>query len=61
LLKSGPDKYSALSGYDLVAQKVLVLAVMGGTYPKGPSCNLAGGGDQGFGLHNHYIASEASS
>jgi hypothetical protein len=61
LLKSGPDEHSPLSGRDLIAQKVFVLAVMGGAYPKGKECNLMGGGDQGFGLHNHYVASAASS
>jgi hypothetical protein len=61
LLKSVPDQYSALNGRDLVAKKVSLLAVMGGSYPKGNECNLAGGGDQGFGLHNHHVASAASS
>ena len=61
LLKSGPDEYSPLNGRDLVAQKVALLAVMGGAYPRGTECNLMGGGDQGFGLHNHEVASAASS
>ncbi len=61
LLKSGPDNHSPLHGRELVAQKVFLLAVMGGAYPKGKECNLMGGGDQGFGLHNHYVASAASS
>lgn len=61
LLKSGPDAHSKLSGRELVAQKVFLLAVMGGAYPKGRGCNLEGGGNQGFGLHNHYVASAASS
>ena len=48
LLQSPPDKYSPLNGYDLVAQKVKLLAVMGGKYPnsdggKGGS-NTGGGG-----------------
>ena len=61
LLKSGPDAHSPLRGRDLVAQKVFVLAIMGGKYPSGKECNVMGGGDQGFGLHNHYVASAASS
>ena len=44
-----------------MAQKVRLLAVMGGMYPEGKECNLMGGGDQGFGLHNHHVASAASS
>lgn len=32
LLDSGPDRYSALSGYDLVARKVKLLTVMGGNW-----------------------------
>ena len=60
LLRSGPDGHSALRGRELVARKVATLAVMGGAYPKGGECNLQGGGDQGFGLHNHYVASAAS-
>lgn len=56
LLKSRPDQHSKLSGYDLVAQKVKLLAVMGGKYPDsrrtggkypGPECNLCGGQDKG--------------
>lgn len=61
LLKSGPDQYSSLGGRDLVAKKTFLLAVMGGTYPRGGECNLEGGGEQGFGLHNHIVASAASS
>ena len=62
LLKSTGDRYSPLSGVDLVAKKTFLLAVMGGTYPLGGGeCNLEGGGDQGFGLHNHEVASAASS
>jgi hypothetical protein len=33
LLDSGPDQYSRLDGFDLVAQKVKELDVMGGGYP----------------------------
>eukprot|EP01052_Picozoa_sp_SAG31_P033861 SAG31_NODE_3882_length_3789_cov_1.497561_2_plen_516_part_00 len=61
LLKSGADEYSPLTGRELVAEKTFLLAVMGGGYPSGHECNLMGGGDQGFGLHNHYVASAASS
>ena len=45
LLQSGPDSHSPLSGFDLVAVKVKVLAVMGGKYPtsgSNPECNLCG-------------------
>lgn len=45
LLKSAPDEHSPLSGYDLVAQKVKILAVMGGKYPESngqPECNFCG-------------------
>ena len=50
LLASGPDRHSALNGYDLVAKKVAYLAVMGGKYPDsgaggGPECNFCGGSD----------------
>ena len=34
LLASKPDNYSSLSGYDLVAAKVRLVAVMGGFYPQ---------------------------
>lgn len=63
LLKSPPDSISPLHGRDLVDKKVHTLAVMGGAYPNPDSreCNLMGGGDQGFGLHNHLVASAASS
>jgi hypothetical protein len=46
LLTSVADAHSALSGRDLVAQKVKLLAVMGGRYtePVAVECNLAGGG-----------------
>ena len=60
LLKSEPDEHSPLNGHDLVAQKVSLLAVMGGAYPSGTECNLRGGlwwSNQ----HNHIVASEASS
>ena len=43
LLQSGADATSPLSGHALVAQKVKVLAVMGGKYPSSdtqPECNL---------------------
>jgi inosine-uridine nucleoside N-ribohydrolase len=45
LLQSSPDKLSPLTGKELVAKKVKVLAVMGGKYPKSngqPECNLCG-------------------
>ena len=45
LLKSPADAHSPLSGYDLVAQKVKLIAVMGGKYPssvKSAECNLCG-------------------
>jgi inosine-uridine nucleoside N-ribohydrolase len=45
LLQSSPDKHSPLTGVELVAKKVKVLAVMGGKYPKSdgqPECNLCG-------------------
>lgn len=61
LLKSGPDKHSPLSGIDLVADKVFLLAVMGGSYPSsgtGAECNVCGGGSN---LANHVVASAASS
>lgn len=47
--------------YGWQARKVKLLAVMGGKYPSGYECNLMGGGNQGFGLHNHQVASAASS
>lgn len=61
LLQSTPDKYSPLDGEALVAQKVALLAVMGGKYPGSnghPECNLCGGGSN---QHNHLVASAASS
>jgi len=61
LLKSGPDEYSPLRGHDLVARKVVVLAVMGGVYPEATSfaeCNVCGGGRN---QHNALTASNASS
>lgn len=48
LLRSGPDQYSALSGVDLVAQKVFLLVAMAGKYPtsnggaNGAECNMCG-------------------
>jgi hypothetical protein len=45
LLKSGPDHNSNLTGVELVAQKVKLLAVMGGKYPTSngqPECNMCG-------------------
>ena len=45
LLMSEADDISPLSGYDLVAQKVKTLAVMGGKYPSssdGSECNFCG-------------------
>ena len=47
LLRSGPDAHSPLTGYDLVAEKVTLLAVMAGEYPSSrrmgrPECNACG-------------------
>ena len=43
LLNSPPDSISALSGRDLISQKVKTLVVMGGRYPSGPGeTNFAG-------------------
>ena len=39
LLQSGPDAHSALTGKQLVASKVKLLAVMGGRFPHGDECN----------------------
>jgi inosine-uridine nucleoside N-ribohydrolase len=71
LLRSGPDAHSPLRGRQLVARKVALLAVMGGTYPYGgPNCNLQGGGPwlgPGWASntttngHNHLVASAAAS
>jgi inosine-uridine nucleoside N-ribohydrolase len=58
LLKSKADELSPLNGYELVAKKVKLLAVMGGIYPNGTECNLCGGGSN---EHNHLVASAASS
>jgi inosine-uridine nucleoside N-ribohydrolase len=59
LLKSKPDEHSPLDGKALVAQKVKLLAVMGGKYPSGGTeCNLCGGGSN---QHNHLVSSAASS
>ena len=41
-----------------MAQKVFLLAVMGGAYPQGKECNLMGGMSN---EHNHLVASAASS
>jgi hypothetical protein len=35
LIKSGPDKYSPLSGNDLINKKVKKLSIMGGHFPEG--------------------------
>lgn len=40
LLESGPDKYSRLSGYDLVRKKVGHLWLMAGKYPEGEEHNF---------------------
>lgn len=40
LLKSGPDKYSSLSGIDLVKKKCGQLYVVGGSYPQGRDNNF---------------------
>ncbi|HEY4154181.1 MAG TPA: nucleoside hydrolase [Puia sp.] len=40
LLKSPPDKYSALDGYDLVKKKVKRLVSMGGKFPSGREFNI---------------------
>lgn len=40
LLQSGPDEYSALSGVDLVRQKVKLFACVGGQYPSGDEFNF---------------------
>ena len=58
LLKSPPDVHSPLHGTALIAQKVHMLAVMGGKYPSGQECNLCGGDSN---QHNHFVASAASS
>ena len=57
LLQSKPDKYSPLHGYELIAAKVSLLAIMGGKFPKGFSCNLSGGLRN---KNNHQVASKAS-
>jgi len=61
LLRSGADGHSALSGRELAARKVALLAVMGGEYPTSagkPECNLCGGSRN---RHNDGVASAASS
>jgi hypothetical protein len=40
LLESGPDRFSRLSGRDLVAKKVRQLVIMGGRYPEGKEWNF---------------------
>lgn len=55
LLQSQGDKYSPLSGPELVAQKVKLLAAMAGQYPSGSECNMEGGGGQ-----DHATGSAAS-
>ncbi len=40
LLKSGPDKFSSLSGKDLVAQKVKKWVAMAGGFPEGSEFNV---------------------
>eukprot|EP00966_Prymnesium_polylepis_P143294 3307862-Prymnesium_polylepis.1 len=60
LLRSPPDDVSPLNGTALVAEKVSLLAVMGGKYPasKGnPECNVCGGLRN---EHNHVVASAAA-
>lgn len=42
LLNSTGDKYSALSGYDLVRDKIAELVIMGGAYPSGHEFNFYG-------------------
>mmetsp|Transcript_84479 Transcript_84479/g.273132 ORF Transcript_84479/g.273132 Transcript_84479/m.273132 type:complete len:288 (+) Transcript_84479:90-953(+) len=58
LLKSAPDEHSHLSGRDLVARKVAVLAVMGGAYPSSGAlceCNFCA-----LRSVDHQVAVEAS-
>lgn len=40
LLKSGPDKYSSLSGKDLVSKKVKFMVSMAGKFPAGKEFNV---------------------
>ena len=44
LLRSVPDEHSPLTGYQLVAEKVVLLASMAGNYPRSrwPECNACG-------------------
>ena len=44
LLRSGPDAHSGLTGAELVAEKVALLAAMSGNYPQSwwPECNACG-------------------
>ena len=39
LLQSGPDAHSTLTGKQLLASKVKLLAIMGGRFPSGDECN----------------------
>ena len=45
LLRSGPDEHSHLTGHELVAEKVALLATMAGNYPRS-DCNAAPGGSR---------------
>ena len=40
LIKSKPDQYSELSGFDLVKRKVKLWSCMGGMYPEGDEANF---------------------
>lgn len=40
LLNSGPDRWSPLTGRDLVRRKVILLSIMGGHYPDGKEWNF---------------------
>jgi inosine-uridine nucleoside N-ribohydrolase len=40
LLRSGPDRYSALNGHELVKKKVKRLVSMGGRFPSGKEFNI---------------------
>lgn len=40
LIESGPDKYSKLSGLELIKRKVKLWSCMGGTYPEGKESNF---------------------
>eukprot|EP00312_Isochrysidales_sp_CCMP1244_P001800 CAMPEP_0196687984 /NCGR_PEP_ID=MMETSP1090-20130531/15735_1 /TAXON_ID=37098 /ORGANISM="Isochrysis sp, Strain CCMP1244" /LENGTH=457 /DNA_ID=CAMNT_0042026833 /DNA_START=42 /DNA_END=1415 /DNA_ORIENTATION=+ len=59
LLKSEPDQHSPLSGIDLVAEKVALLAVMAGKYPHSPQPAKWGGAEcNACGCYNY--ASDAA-